>query len=105
MLEWPKEKQILTLCVSGIAAAAFLAGTTAHAQETLVPQQKTVRYVTDPAEIEALLAACGLKAPPSKSRTPSASTPQPGASGETPKTRTVRCNVGGPGDLEALKRK
>jgi hypothetical protein len=52
------------LCVAGVAAVALFTGTTSFAQQQARPNvrdQSSVRMISDPADIAALLAKCGIK--------------------------------------------
>lgn len=97
------KKQVLNLGIFGIAASAFLSGTVACAQEAPTPEPKMERrYITDPAEIEALLAACGLsgKAKSAKAAEAPAAAAEGSGQGEAPKKKEIRCSIGGvPGAL------
>ena len=91
------KKQALNLVVTGIAAAAFVTGTVACAQGAPAPEPKFERrYVTDPAELEAILAACGLsgKAKPAKAAEIPPATAETSGKGEAPKKK-IRCSIGG----------
>jgi|GEM_PF-5871761 len=90
--------RILRIGVAGMAAAALVSATMAYAQEAPAPERKVqTRVITDPAEIEAILAECGLsmKARPKKSAEAPAAPPtaadDPKAGGAAPVKR--RCNI------------
>lgn len=89
------------LVASGLVAVALSAGTVATAQQAPAPGTKMIqRQITDPAELEALLAQCmGGKAPAKVAKGTSAAPAAPveGApKGEAPPKRIIRCHFGEP---------
>jgi hypothetical protein len=99
-------KRFASSSVAGIAAAALFSSTAAWSQEAPAQQPKQMRVITDPAEIEAILAECGLsiKAPSKKSAAAPAApaaTADAGAKAGKAAPSKRRCRIGGPGDLPA----
>lgn len=78
------------LCVAGLAAVALFTGTASFAQEHREGTQThgKGRVISDPAEIAALLAKCGIKLPAPGA----AAAPKEPGQARTP-VRTIHCNV------------
>jgi hypothetical protein len=79
------------LCVAGIAAVALFTGTASFAQDhhTGMKLPPNARMLTDPAEIAAVLAKCGIKL-----NGPGGRVAVPQASGQNPAAvRAIACDL------------
>lgn len=88
-------RRILSLHVCFAVAALLITGPSS-AQSGQPEVKPGTRMVTDPAEVAAVLAKCGIAQKTSSSEAAPRSAPADGTQSEGARTGTMRCNVSGP---------